>query len=92
MTSSPDSNLELVEAGAEPSRLAIVVGLGVVVAAALAWLTPYNDYYIGATYVATHHVPLVASVLLALVAGALNPLLGQLRPGLRLSRGELAAL
>lgn len=92
MTSSPDSNLELVEAGAEPSRLAIVVGLGVVVAAALAWLTPYNDYYIGATYVATHHVPLVASVLLALVAGALNPLLGRLRPGLRLSRGELAAL
>ncbi|MCD6351919.1 MAG: hypothetical protein J7M26_07360, partial [Armatimonadetes bacterium] len=72
-------------------RLVLVVICAAVCAAALAWLTPYSDYYVGATYVANHHVPIVASVLLALVAGLVNPLLGRLRAGWRLSRAELAA-
>lgn len=72
-------------------RLFPVVTGAAVLAALLAWLTPYNDYYIGGTYVANHHVPVVASVVLALIAAVINPLLARLRQPSALSRLELAA-
>jgi len=69
---------------------AILIGL--VLTAGLAWLTPYNDYKVGATLVAGNYLPVGCFFLLTLLAVGLNPLLRAVWPRAVLRPGELITI
>ncbi|NSW57718.1 MAG: hypothetical protein HPY44_17035 [Armatimonadetes bacterium] len=52
--------------------------LGAVLLAVLVGVTPYNDYFIQGSYMASHHVPVAATFVLFLLTALINPLLGRL--------------
>lgn len=66
--------------------------LGLLLVAGLAWLTPYNDYYIGATLVAGNYLPIGGFFVLALLCVVVNGLLRFLRPGAALRPAELLVI
>ena len=49
--------------------------LGAILLAALVAVTPYNDYFIQGSYMASHHVPVAATFVLLLLCLILNPAL-----------------
>jgi hypothetical protein len=59
-------------------RLAGPVVAGAVLLAALVAITPYNDYFVQGSYMASHHVPVAATFVLFLLCLAVNPLLRRL--------------
>ncbi|NCQ29467.1 MAG: hypothetical protein GW802_18880, partial [Armatimonadetes bacterium] len=71
------------------SRRAVLLGLAFV--GLLAAITPYNDYYVQATFVAGNLLPTGSMVVLLLLACLVNPLLRRLRRR-ALSAGELATI
>jgi len=64
------------------------VAIGILLALALAWLAPWNDWFLRNAYLFNNFLPPVVSALLLLVAVVVNPLLGRRR----LARGELAVI
>ncbi len=69
------------------SRRALLIGI--VLAALLCAITPYNDYKIAATYLAGNQFPIGAIFVLLALSGAVNPLLRRFAPRAAFSRGEL---
>jgi hypothetical protein len=59
------------------------------VRALLCAVTPYNDYKVGATYLAGHQFPVGALFVLFLLAALANPLLRAVRPRWAFARGEM---
>ncbi|HYE06414.1 MAG TPA: DUF6785 family protein [Planctomycetota bacterium] len=65
------------------------VVIGVLLALPLAWLTPWNDWYLDNAYLFNNFLPPLATTVLLLLAAVVNPLLG---PRRRLARGELVVI
>ncbi len=63
--------------------------IGVICVIILTWVTPYNDYYVGGTFVAGNHFPIGACFVLLILVLLLNPLLKKSKPGRELSPSEL---
>jgi hypothetical protein len=72
------------------TRRALVLGL--VLAAGLAYLTPYNDYYVGATLVAGNYLPVGAFFLLTVLCLVVNGLSRLLRRAAAFKPAELIAI
>jgi len=72
------------------TRRAVVLGL--LIAAGMAWLTPYNDYYIGATLVAGNYLPIGAFFVLALLCFVVNGLVRLAIPRAALRASELIVI
>ena len=51
--------------------------LGAMLLAVLVAVTPYNDYFIQGSYMASHHVPVAATFVLFLLTAVANPVLGR---------------
>jgi hypothetical protein len=66
--------------------------IGVVLAALLCAITPYNDYKIAATYLAGNQFPVGAIFVLLTLSGAVNPLLRRFAPRAAFGRGELLTI
>ncbi|MBC8101919.1 MAG: hypothetical protein H7Z41_04945 [Cytophagales bacterium] len=68
------------------------VGIGLLGAALLCAVTPYNDYKIGATFLAGNQFPVGAVFALLLFAAPINALLRSLAPARTFSRSELLTI
>lgn len=66
--------------------------LGLLLVAGLAWLTPYNDYYIGATLVAGNYLPIGGFFVLVLLCVVVNGALRTVRPTAALRPAELLVI
>ncbi|HYE06415.1 MAG TPA: DUF6785 family protein, partial [Planctomycetota bacterium] len=64
------------------------VGIGVALALTLAWVAPWNDWYLDNSYLFNNYLPPTATTVLLVLALVVNPLLGRRRLG----RGELAVI
>ncbi|MBA3848318.1 MAG: hypothetical protein H0X45_16935, partial [Planctomycetes bacterium] len=64
------------------------IAIGIALALALAWLAPWNDWFLRNAYLFNNFLPPIVSALLLLAAVVVNPLLG----ARRLVRGELAVI
>ena len=69
---------------------AVIVGIILVIL--LDFITPYNDYFILGSYMASHHVPVAASFLLMILTLLLGGLIGRRISVLRFSPGELLTI
>ena len=84
----------MVDKGYEPGKRLVgitfrAVIIGVICVVILTWLTPYNDYYVGGTYIAGNHFPIGACFVLLILILLLNPLLKKSRYNKELSPAEL---
>jgi hypothetical protein len=80
------------ENAASPVRPAVsarAVALGIGCAALLCAVTPYNDYKVGATYLAGHQFPVGAIFVLFVLAALANPVLRAWRPRSAFAPGEM---
>lgn len=77
------------QAAAPRAVTARAVGLGLICAACLCAITPYNDYKVGATFLAGNQFPLGAFFVLFVLAVLVNPVLRRLTPAKAFARGEL---
>lgn len=66
--------------------------LGLCLSLLLCGVTPYNDFKIGATYLAGNHLPIASFFVLLLLVLGPNALLRRLRPTLALAPGELLTI
>lgn len=66
--------------------------IGVICVVILTWITPYNDYYVGGTYVAGNHLPIGACFVLLILVLLINPFLKRSRPNRELSPAELITI
>jgi len=69
---------------------AFLLGLGC--SLALCGVTPYNDFKIGATYLAGNHLPIASFFVLLLIILGPNAVLRRIRPTLALQPGELLTI
>jgi hypothetical protein len=65
------------------------VTLGIICAVLLCAVTPYNDFKVGATYLAGNQFPIGALFVLLVLALGVNPLLRRFAPTRTFHRGEL---
>lgn len=78
-----------------PARGAVsarAVFIGVVLAAVLCAVTPYNDFKVGATYIAGTQFPVGSLFVLFVLAAGVNVVLRKLRPQWAFRRGELLTI
>ncbi len=78
------------ETGSRPARAFTprAVVLGTVLALTLAWVTPWNDWYLDNSYLFNNYLPPLVTTVLLVMAVVVNPLLGHRR----FARGELAVI
>ena len=68
------------------------VFIGLLFAAVLSAVTPYNDFKVGATYIAGTQFPIGALFVLFVLSAGVNVLLRKWRPGAVFARGELLTI
>ena len=68
------------------------VFIGLVCAAFFCAFTPYNDFAIGATFIAGNQFPIGALFVLIALVGVVNVALWKFRPGAAFSQGELLTI
>ena len=72
------------------SRRAVVIGL--VCAALLCAVTPYNDFKVAATYIAGNQFPIGALFVVIFLVGVVNVILRKWRPALAFAPGEILTI
>lgn len=89
---NPDNIESLLARGSKSgvTRRAVIIGILLVVL--LDFTTPYNDYFILGSYMASHHVPVAASILLMVLTLFVGGLIGRRIPAFRLTPSELVTI
>lgn len=87
----------MVSRGYEPGKTLVgvtfrSVAIGVICVVVLTWITPYNDYYVGGTYIAGNHFPIGACFVLLIFILFLNPFLKKSKLSQELSPPELITI
>lgn len=83
------------DTGSRGARFPVTVRafvLGLLLVAGLAWLTPYNDYLIGATLVAGNYLPIGGFFVLTLLIVVVNGILRSVRPKAAVRPSELIVI
>ena len=85
----PSSDAPTAPATPQPRAFTVrAVALGVALALPIAWLTPWNDWFLRNAFLYNNYLPAIVTGVLLVIALVVNPLLG----ARRLQRGELAVV